>query len=60
MRGWEEEKKGKGETGRKGGGARRAARDEKEEQGQRTGENAKKEERPRGSVGVLLPADLSY
>lgn len=35
-------------------------RNEKEEQGQRTGENAKKEERQRGRVGVLLPADLSY
>lgn len=36
------------------------ARNEKEEQGQRRGENAKKEERQRGRVGVLLPADLSY
>lgn len=41
--------------------ARRSGmRDEKEEQRQRTGENAKKEERQRGGVGVLLLADLSY
>lgn len=48
------------ETGWKGDGAGRTMRDEKEEQGQRMGENAKKEERQRGRVGVLLPADLSY
>lgn len=35
-------------------------RNEKEKQGQRTGENTKKEERQRGRVGVLLPSDLSY
>lgn len=36
------------------------ARNEKEEQGQRTAGYTKKEERQRGRVGVLLPADLSY